>query len=99
MHKLDDALRASAGTLDSEVLIKVDVQGYEEAVIKGGRHTFERALACIVEVNIDKLYDQQASFDRLVAQLHELGLRYAGNLEQVYADNGRVIYVDAVFRR
>jgi hypothetical protein len=52
-----------------------------------------------VEVNIDKLYDQQASFDRLVAQLHELGLRYAGNLEQVYADNGRVIYVDAVFRR
>lgn len=53
--------------------------------------------ACIAEVSLDKLYEGQAGFYKIVALLHELGFRYAGNLSQVYAKDGHVIYIDVVF--
>jgi FkbM family methyltransferase len=80
-----------------ETLIKIDVQGYEDRVIRGGRDTFSRASAVILEVCHDKLYENQANFKDLVMMLHDLGFHYAGNLEQNYDRDGHVIFLDAVF--
>jgi FkbM family methyltransferase len=82
---------------ESEILIKLDVQGYEDRVIFGGTKTFNIATACILEVNIESLYERQATFRDITTLLYELGFRYAGNLNQRYADDGHVIYIDAVF--
>ena len=48
-------------------------------------------------MNIDALYDGQASFRDLFGLLDEHGYRYVGNFEQSVAADGHVIYLDAVF--
>lgn len=94
---LDKIISESHELLDYDILIKIDTQGYEDRVIKGGTNTFRCAKACMLEINIDLLYEGQAEFVVLVNLLHELGFRYAGNLDQIYAKDGHVIFLDAIF--
>jgi len=82
-----------------ELLIKLDVQGYEDRVIRGSTETFRKARACIVEINLDELYKNQATFKDLFLSLDELGFHYGGNLAQTYGDDGHVVFIDAVFTK
>jgi len=95
--RLDDW--AASQPLHAPLLVKLDVQGYEGRVIRGGQHLLSQAAACIVEVSIDMLYEGQSTFSEIFNALDRLTLRYAGNLNQVYAADGHVIYLDAVFVR
>lgn len=92
---LDAALGSQS--LQPEILIKLDTQGYERQVIQGATNVLKKAKACIVEINLFQLYDRQPSFLDLAVLLNEHGYRYAGNLEQTYSSAGEVVYVDAVF--
>jgi FkbM family methyltransferase len=94
---LDHALESIQ--LDENILIKLDVQGYEDRILTGAQEVFRRAMACILEISLDPLYEGQADFRKLTMQLDQMHYRYAGNLEQVHADDGHVIYFDAVFLR
>jgi FkbM family methyltransferase len=95
-----DAFCASAPTaLEPDILVKIDAQGYDDRVIRGGRAVFAKARACIVEINLDNLYQDQATFKGIFLLLDELGYRYAGNLDQTYGSDGHVIFIDAVFVR
>ena len=58
-----------------------------------------KARACILEINLDRLYEDQADFQDLVNLLHSIGYRYIGNLDQTYAEDGHVIFIDSVFIR
>jgi len=95
--RLDDYLREREIELRPEVLVKLDVQGYEDRVIRGGKETLARAAACIVEISLEPLYVGQPTFREIVELLEALGLRYAGNLEQSFGPAGQVVFVDAVF--
>lgn len=95
-----DGWAATAGiTLEPELLVKLDVQGYEDRVITGGGHVFAQAAACVLEIGLDPLYVGQATFYDLVERLRAHGLAYAGNLDQVFGPDGAVVYLDAVFLR
>lgn len=94
---LDAAFNEVRAELSSELLIKLDVQGYEDRVIAGGCNTFAKASACILEVSLDTLYEGQADFKELLMKLDRLGFRYVGNLDQAYGEDGHCIYLDAVF--
>jgi len=96
---LDDAVTDGLVTLAPEVLIKLDVQGFEDKVILGGPKTFRHATACIVEVCLDALFEGQPEFLRIVNLLTELGFEFAGNLEQFPANDGHVSVMDSVFVR
>jgi FkbM family methyltransferase len=96
---LDGALDEAKVSRSSSMLIKLDVQGYEDRVIAGGTETFAAATACIVEVCLDSLYAGQAGFFELLAMLDSRGFRYAGNLDQCYGKDGHCIFLDAVFVR
>lgn len=96
---LDDAMSKINDPLENEILIKMDVQGFEDRVIRGGSSTFGRAKVCILEVSIEELYEGQANFKELSFMLYELGFSYFGNLDQKYGDDGRCISLDAVFRK
>ncbi len=96
---LDQVLAELPSPPVKEILIKLDVQGYEDRVIRGGMETFKRAIACIVEVSIDRLYEGQAQFQDIFQLLHQLGFDYIGNLDQVKGTDGRVIFLNAVFCR
>jgi len=97
LNTLDKWVQEFKPDLTPEVLIKLDVQGYEDRVIKGGIETFKKAKACIIEVCLDELYEEQADLKNLYIMLNELGFRYAGNLQQTYGTDGHVIYIDGVF--
>ncbi len=94
---LDKWIKDLSTPLAPEILIKLDVQGYEDRVIRGGQKVFSMAKTCILEVCLDKLYKNQASFKDILFLLKNLGYHYAGNLNQNYAENGHVIYIDALF--
>lgn len=94
---LDTVFKESIFEFRPKTLIKLDVQGYEDRVITGGDKTFAAASACILEVGLDNLYEGQAEFIELLMMLNDLGYRYAGNLNQTYANDGHCIFLDAVF--
>jgi len=96
---LDKAVAGLPEPIIPDLIIKLDVQGYEDRVIRGGVETFRKAKACIIEIIFDRFYEKQATFKDLLFLLDKLGYGYAGNLDQNYARDGHVIYIDAVFVR
>lgn len=96
---LDRAVAELGIELRADVLVKLDVQGFEDRVIRGGRETLRRARACIVEANLAPLYEGQPTFRQLVELLGEAGLSYAGNLAQTCGSDGSIAFIDAVFVR
>lgn len=82
------------------ILLKIDVQGYEDQVLAGGRTACSRVAAAIVEVSFEPLYEGQPLFDDIYRTLNGMGLVYKGNLD-VAADRktGRNLYADAIFLR
>ena len=99
MDSLDEFLMRSEITLVPEVLIKLDVQGYEDRVIRGGLSTFAAARVCISEIDFDSLYDEQCSFRDVWMLLDQSGFQYRGNLDQTYAPDGHAVFADSVFVR
>jgi FkbM family methyltransferase len=95
IERLDDIVESLH--LAKELLVKMDVQGFEGEVIRGGKKVLQQAIGCILEIALMPLYEEQASFYELNYLLYEIGFAYAGNLRQVYDRNGQVIYVDAVY--
>ena len=79
--------------------LKLDVQGLEDRVLRGGRATLSGVDACIIEVNIAGLYEGQAQFATLVSALQQAGLSYYGNLQQQHDAQGAPIFVDCAFVR
>ena len=96
---LDGEMEQLEGELLPQLLVKIDVQGYEDRVIRGGEKTLAKAKACILEVSLDGLYEGQCQFRDIFYLLDNLGLRYAGNLDQVVAPDGHVRYLNALFLR
>lgn len=66
-----------------EILVKVDVQGYEDRVISGGIEFLKKVKACILEICVDQLYKGQTNFKEVFYLMDSLGFSYVGNLEQV----------------
>lgn len=84
--------------LTDNILIKVDVQGYEEKVIKGGEKTFSKAAALIIESAFEPFYAGQWLFDDLYTHLSAKGFKFMGFADQVTSKKtGIPIYADAIF--
>jgi FkbM family methyltransferase len=86
--------------LEPEILVKLDVQGYEDRVIDGGRAVLAKARLALVEVNFYVQYETQALFHDVYARLRELGFDYRGNLHQLRSPiDDTVLEADALFVR
>ena len=84
--------------LTDNILIKVDVQGYEEKVIRGGEKTFSKAAALIIETVFEPFYEGQWLFDDLYTHLSARGFKFMGFADQVNSKKtGIPIYADAIF--
>ena len=85
--------------LADPILLKMDVQGYEDQVLAGGKNLASRAAAIIVEVSFETLYEGQPLFDDIYRAVTGMGFVYKGNLGQAPDKNGRLLYADAIFLR
>jgi FkbM family methyltransferase len=96
--RLDDV--AMDVTAEVEILIKIDVQGYEDKVLLGGEDLIARARLLIIEVSFKKLYEGQPLFDHIYQHLRRKGFKYMGNFDQLLSPaDGSVLQADAIFLR
>jgi FkbM family methyltransferase len=84
--------------LDKPLLIKIDVQGYEEYVLQGGENVVMQADVVIIETSFYPLYIGQPLFKDIYSYFLERGFEYAGNIEQLIAPtDSKILQADAVF--
>src|SRR5690606_36366985 len=81
--------------LHDDLLNKLDVEGYELEVMRGGRDTLGRARALIVELPLVEA-NHRPRFAEVVEFLDDLGFLYRGNLACAWVD-GIPRLADAVF--
>lgn len=100
IHRLDSSVTEFGIRLDSEVLLKIDVQGYEEPVIAGGMETIAKCGVVLIEVSFRELYKGQMLFDGLYGILRGVGFRFKGIYDVTcHEGNGMPLFGDAVFVR
>ncbi|MDE1874953.1 MAG: FkbM family methyltransferase [Patescibacteria group bacterium] len=93
--RLDDALADEK--LEDNILIKMDVQGFEDKVIGGGRATVGRAAIAVIETSYVPLYEGQPLFDDIYRLMTGLGFSYYGDAHRHHDKTGKLIYEDSVY--
>lgn len=92
-----DGLRAELD-LVKPYMVKIDTQGYEDKVIKGGQEVLAGAEVIFVELSYRTLYKEQVLFDDIYNDLVRLGFQYHGNSEELLSPiNGAVLQSDGIF--
>lgn len=96
--RLDDV--AKDMKLEGNVMIKIDVQGFEDKVIAGGTETFKKASLVLIETSFVELYEGQPLFGDIHDQLRALGFLYHGAAaEHRNLKTGELLYQDSIFVR
>jgi hypothetical protein len=86
--------------LKSRVLLKLDVQGYEGAALRGAEKLLQQVDYIVAEVSYQPLYQGQISFEEIQEQLTTAGFRYAGSFEALISPkDGSILQSDALFVR
>ena len=82
------------------LLLKVDVQGYEKAVLDGAGTVLKNCRAIIVEMSLVPLYEGQSSAIELWDYLTRLGFEACDFSPEVRdPQSGRILQMDGVFVR
>ena len=98
VKRLDDAVISLS--LEKEIMIKVDVQGFEDKVIEGGKETFKKTKVVLIENSFVELYESQPLFDDIYEKLKSFGFEYKGSMqEKVDKHTGKIISEDSIFIR
>ena len=88
----------SERSLDSKVLLKLDVQGFEKEVLLGAAETLKKVDVVVAEVAFAVQYEGQPLFDELNALLRDCGFKYQGNVDQhLCTQTSQIIEADAIF--
>jgi FkbM family methyltransferase len=96
VRRLDDLI--DLDTLEKEILIKIDVQGLEDKVIRGGEKTFRSAKFVMIEMSFVPMYDGQPLFEEAHELLVNLGFRFAGIKNQVDSPTtGQPLFVHCLY--
>ncbi len=96
VRRLDDV--APDLNLVEPIVAKIDVQGFEDRVIRGGEKTFQRAAAIVVELSSYPLYEGQPSFADVHDQLASIGFVFRGTVDQMLSPkDGRILQFDGLF--
>jgi FkbM family methyltransferase len=96
VRRLDDLL----ADVPHVSLLKLDVQGYEMAVLDGARETLRRTGAVLVEVNFVPHYRGGVLFEELHRRMtEEFGFALHNLAPGTYGHDGRLIWTDAVYAR
>ena len=82
------------------LMLKLDVQGYEDRVLKGATNLLQSTKAVVCEVGFWKFYDTQCFFSDIYEILRSSGFEYMGSLAN-YLDrnNGIPLQEDVLFVR
>ena len=89
---------ASSRTLTPDIVMKLDVQGYEGNVLRGGIDILRQTRIVIAETTFTPLYKGQTSLGELCAIMEPLGFHYREAFGVVRdAASGEPLWQDSVF--
>jgi len=96
-----DTIVDRALDLGDSLLVKFDVQGFEDKAIRGATRTIKQAYVCFIETSFQELYKGQPLFIDILNQMAGLGFTYFGNTFGVLAhpENGSPLEEDSIFLR
>ena len=107
--KDESPIEVKVRTLDSilceekfseDIFIKLDVQGMEDKVIKGGQKVFTRAKFVLIEMSFLPIYDGQPLFEKVHNLLVELGFHFAGIKNQINSLNsGQPLFAHCLYEK
>lgn len=95
VRRLDDVIGDHA-TLEDRIALKIDVQGHEAAVLRGGRVALQRVALLECEMPLVALYEDQESFLGLLTEIDQAGFVPVG-MRSNYIEPVRGVAVDADF--
>jgi len=86
--------------LQSPVLLKLDVQGYEPFVLRGGQETLKRVDYVILEASFKPLYEGEMLFTEIIALMESYGFRFLRPVGWLEAPKtGEILQADTLFER
>jgi len=95
---LDDACAGTAP--EGPILLKLDVQGYEDAVLRGARRLLSKVDHLLLELSFQSLYENEPSFEDMIASLREQGLHMTCAVDFLRDPHtGAFLQVDGLFSR
>lgn len=94
---LDDLL--DLRDLRLPILFKIDVQGAEFEVLRGGSRLLESACDILIECSLVELYEGQALIDETIRFANERGFRVKGVSPPFRAPDGTPLQCDVLFSR
>lgn len=84
--------------LEDNIFLKVDVQGYEDRVLRGAKNLLQRVKVIIIETSFHELYEKQALFSDIYDFLTKQGFVYSGSLEELKSPvDGIPLQQDSLF--
>jgi len=97
--RLDDWVAARTD-LPAGLFLKVDTQGFETPVLKGGTRTLAAAAGALVELNFAELFDGQSKYYDVMRLLDEAGLKLFSLFDMSLApENRSYLWGDGLFLR
>lgn len=86
--------------LRGPVLLKLDVQGYEAQVIRGGAETLKRVDYAVLEVSFKPMYEGEPLFMEMARIMEDHGFRFKRPVGWLTAPRtGEILQMDALFTR
>ena len=86
--------------LELPVLLKVDVQGYEAAVLRGAQKLLKCVSHAVIETSLKPMYETEPLFMDIARFMEQCGFRFAGPVGYLrHPVSGEVLQLDALFER
>lgn len=97
VKKLDDVYKSIASNQDN-VLLKIDVQGYEKNVLDGAEKVLDKIKGIQIEMSLTELYKGEMLYLEMIQFLEKKGFSLH-SLENGFYDEktGRLLQVDGIF--
>jgi len=95
VKRLDDVL--ADYEIQKNVLLKIDVQGFEDQVIKGARKTLQNVFAIIIELSYLELYKGQPLSGEIETLLDKMGFMHVGDVGYLNDPAGKRLQGDGLF--
>lgn len=84
--------------IDRISLLKIDVQGYERAVLAGAKQALAKTTWVLLEANFVHQYEGDALLPELVLTMEEAGFELT-NMSTPLVAQGQALFADALFRQ
>ncbi|WP_228853134.1 FkbM family methyltransferase [Aegicerativicinus sediminis] len=97
VKKLDDFLPEISGK-NNNVFLKLDVQGYEDRVLKGSSKSLDKIIGIQIEMSLVPMYSGEVLFIEMTEKLQSLGFKLQSLENGFYdRDSGQLLQVDGIF--